>query len=431
MDTSCPKHLFTKAFKNSILIFSILLLSLTLSFAQDGRDSIQLPPLRNDAEKLAVLLQIKEKVPNLFSDSIKYDIDLFALLEDEEKLLNYLKSDPKYVELFQHKKYHEIQITPPREGLQIGELSIDPKALQEWRERLKKTLNQFKLRQGSGDENTHPMEFLRGEITAKVQSIAGANSSVDGNTLLRELGGTKANQAILNPASNGIKTLSERLSKALEVYKALPNKPSHAFQEKLVQALKLEQDREDLQSLIEIHSALNRPGQNEDPAHHTWQTAEASLNELQSGDLITFQDKEDYLRPILNHLIPSSHSEIQENMLNRIHKTISSFANRTISSEKKAKEPVTISQQQPIVGIFRGCAGGDCSSRLSFPYPNDPNEKVFFIFDKDKTVKGYVNATQVMASGKPSLYVITISGNRVTSADAELILRGFEKEKET
>lgn len=431
-------HHFVKGYRSSIFALLILLLQGSLSLAQDGTDSIRLPPLTDDAEKLALLLKIKEKIPNLLNDAAQYDIDFFDLLEDEKKLLNHLKSNPKYLELFQNKKYHEIQITPPQEGLEVGEVSIEPQAIQEWKEQLKKKLNQFKEQKGTAHESTHPIDLLSQEITLKVQNITEAQAStIHGNRLLKELGTIKANQKILNEATakNKAKTLSQRLTTYLGAYDDLPEKPPHPFKENLRQALefeqRLEQNRNDLRDLIELHSALNRRGQNGNPSHHTWQEAEVSLDELNTDDLRSFNDKENYLRPMINHLIPSSSPELLEDMLKGIHKNISTFAKREMSVEKKAINPITISQQHPIVGIFRGCTGGDCSSQYSFPYPNDPNEKVFFILDNEKKVKGYVSATQVMSNGKPSLYVITVSGNRVTSADTELILRGLEKEKAT
>lgn len=426
-----PSNYLFKIFYNTPFVCSILFLQLNLGMAQEGTNSPQLPPLTSNAEKLAVLLQIKEKVPNLLSDAAKYDIDVFALLEDENKLLNSLKTNPTYLELLQHKKYHEITITPPPRGLEIGEGSIDPLAIQEWKEQLKSKLNQFKSQWGVGDESSHLTNRLGSEITTKLKNLTQATPSLDANALLKNLGKIKANQTIINATlkEKGAKTLTERLSATLKVYDQLPEKPSPFSKENLVQALELEQNREDLKSLIELHSVLDQRGQNVDSSSLSWQSAEASLNALSVQDLTSLQEKEVYLRPIINRLIPLSHPELQEEMLKRIHKNISSFATRIIRSHKKAIDPVTISQQHPVVGIFRGCTGGDCSSHHSFPFLNDPSEKVFFILDQDKKVKGYVSATQVMAGGKPSLYVITVSGSRVTSADTELIFRGLEKEK--
>jgi hypothetical protein len=112
--------------------------------------------------------------------------------------------------------------------------------------------------------------------------------------------------------------------------------------------------------------------------------------------------------------------------------------------------PVTLKEVTPREAIFRGCTGGDCSSQYSFPYPNDPHERVFFIYgggkdvDKEKGkeeekeeapeeeshLKGYVSATEVNYKGKKALYVITIAGNRVSAGDTKLILMALEKAKE-
>ena len=52
---------------------------------------------------------------------------------------------------------------------------------------------------------------------------------------------------------------------------------------------------------------------------------------------------------------------------------------------------------------------------------------LFSYAKEDGLLKGYVSATEVSAGGKKSLYVITISGNRINEADTKMILNGLLK----
>jgi hypothetical protein len=136
--------------------------------------------------------------------------------------------------------------------------------------------------------------------------------------------------------------------------------------------------------------------------------------------------KNDVLKPILADYFKDE--KRLSRALSFIHKEINNYASDTISNQTKVTSSIELVQVPPQIGIFRGCIGGDCSSQFSFPYPNDPHEKVFYI--KTKTLKGYVSTTEVMVGAEKALYVITISGANVSAEDVELIFRGFEKAKE-
>ncbi len=114
-----------------------------------------------------------------------------------------------------------------------------------------------------------------------------------------------------------------------------------------------------------------------------------------------------------------------------------SFAQQKRSYQTKVSpgEQVSLQEIQPSVGIFRGLIAGDCASKLSFPYPNDPNERVFVILDsKTNAPKGIISSTNVSIKNnngdmEDALYVITIAGKKLKAGDIELIFRGLEKMK--
>jgi hypothetical protein len=90
---------------------------------------------------------------------------------------------------------------------------------------------------------------------------------------------------------------------------------------------------------------------------------------------------------------------------------------------------LVLKEVPPWISIFRGYVGGDCSSSVSFPYPNDPNEKVFFIYGASGNLKGYAEGTVVVAGGKKSFYLTSINGARMTHMDTESVIRAFDQTK--
>ncbi len=418
----------------------ILLLSIPFFssvWAGPGSDSIQLPSLKTDGEKLAFLIEIKQKIPKLFGDAAKYDIDLFSLLDDETQLLERLKSNPKYLHAFENKSYDEITVTPPPGGLEVGTRKIKREAIQQWKSQLNQTLQNVE-RGGPS-----PQKAVSSQINGIVESLedSGDFSNLSGKKfgrLLAEFGREKQNQALFNEKIGKAKDLDlkGRLALALELYDQFPVKPHAVTKEHLERAIQSLSEVEKLISLSALQVVLHRPGQAEHADEipwESWKAAEDSLNQLNGQDLEFFLDKQDALAPLvrssISHQVPAM-SALEPQLIEAIFEGIEFYAQQTEGELQRATEKIRLTQVPPAVGIFRGCTGGDCSSRYSFPYPNDPHERVFFIYDSEDQLKGYVSSTEVRVQGEPSLYIITISGNRVNAADTELVLRALERAKD-
>jgi hypothetical protein len=131
------------------------------------------------------------------------------------------------------------------------------------------------------------------------------------------------------------------------------------------------------------------------------------------GKLWKYPDQTDYAKLLIN---PSS--RVLENVLGQ-----------RVQVKQALGAKLTIREVDPGLGIFRGCAGGDCSSQFSFPYPNDSHERVFFIYDARDQLKGYVNATELDQDGKTTLYAITTSGSRLNENDSRMVLNALHKER--
>lgn len=421
----------------------------------DGRSSIELPDISSNEQKLALLIAIKQNIPNLFIDAAKYDIDLFNLLDDERALLKNLKEDPNlhYVDHFANKDYHEISIIPPKHGIPIGEETIKPEALQAWKDELQQTLESL----GSeGSENTSQRAAITsGLISEKIRSQVNqilSNESTDpyvsnGNAFLEKLVKNDRefmSQFNLKKRESGADTLDKRLKVALEILTSR-DPPNTDVIHKLQQISDHEKAIQNSKSLV-ILKAIFDQKEKDHGAIQSFDKASEYLDHLSSHDLNFYHKKPDTFRSVIQEFLPDHTQSVESQILKSIQKNINSYATQIERAQERATKPVYLTQQQPVIGIFRGCTGGDCSSQYSFPYPNDPNERVFFIKEKGKKkvidaeghesevefekVKGYVSATEVMANGKPSLYVITVSGNHVSAGDTELILRGLEQLKD-
>lgn len=420
-----------------ILISVPFLLIHTLGWAGKGHE---LPRLDTDAEKLATLLEIRKHIPSLFSDAAAYDADLFTLLENERELLEKLKKIPKYNELFSQKKYFSLTVKPPAEGLMVGSVEIKPEAVEAWKESVREIA---KKTQEEGVSNP-------ADLPSRVQNLLNSEQITLISEAQNQLGGlgkidqgasaeVKSKQRLLNECLKEKSQLKryECIESRFNELQALPGFIKHGFtaskNSQLIAALKAEEKRNKLLNLLAVtHRAPGRSPLN------SWDEVEAVINGLDADRLIHLNDKEDALKPIIDEALNHPSEAELNRALTAAYDHVYSFAAQTNSHQKKVAMPLIINQVLPQIGIFRGFAGGDCSSQYSFPYPNSPHELVFFIEDlpksgaeeSEKKLKGYVSATQVtLPNGEKALYVITISGKRVSAGDTELILRALEDKK--
>ncbi len=410
---------------------------------------VELPPLETDEQKLAFLLEAKNRVPALFSNAAKYDIDLFALLDDENHLFKILKSNSEYNQLFSNKKYFKLSIIPPPEGIPVGRVEIKEEAIESWKEELTQSLNELNQHIPSLNRPDQLLSKLREVKKEYEELIFGKN--LDFKQQFGKIGAKPKipEQNLTHEELNRFKEAQKRLNRLLQQNKgkdwvqryqlildhydsliALPNLPQ---KERLKKTLHILNTENQLQALLQLWMIASQSPEQEPK---DWSGLRERIQTLSEQDLIFYHDKQDTLMPKIKKALQSG--VLEQRLVDGIFRKIDTFASQTMRTQDKAKHPIQITQVPPSIGIFRGCTGGDCSTQYSFPYPNDPYEMVFFITDFNSdletnpsvNLKGYVSATHVlMSNGDPALYVITISGNRVSAGDVELILRALEKEK--
>ena len=430
-------------FKTVLFIRILVVLLFVISFCSSssllwanppGEIAIQLPSLKTDEEKFEALIEIKKRVPKLFSDAAKYDIDLMALLGDEEALHTRLMSNPEYLVEFKKKKFHEFIITPPKEGIHVTALKIRSEAVEAWKESIRFTLSQLK----KVSQGKDPGEAFASQMNIYTQELRDAKPSLEAKSFIKAITDVYENRESFNrmmklPNPKKLGTLGI----LVENLGSLKVPPSEATLLKMKETLHNLLIEKELDHLTETWAALFSQGRFYDLGANfnlkvEWVALENVVDALRSEDLIHLSDKNDVLVPLIRDHLPGVHcsDDRKIQVIEGVSRLLSFYSKQVESVGERAKEPLTLTQVPPVLGIFRGCTGGDCSSTLSFPYPNDPYEQVYFIKDSLGEVKGYVSATRVLAGGEPALYVITVSGNHVTAGDTELILRAFEIKKE-
>jgi HEAT repeat protein len=425
----------TKLLRNSLI--AVLLATW---FGAITAAAFELPPLDTAAQKLAFLIAVKKKIPKLFSDAAQYDVDLFELLDEEKKLVEHLNS-ATFKQLFSEKTYINLKISPPLGGLSMGDVEIDPLAIEAWKLSLQDTLDNVKKMYQDPQElvtslnrnisywkklQQDPLKILN--AIGHIPKGKGQKKQISTLKIPLEVLKTCKQKPSLREKYECILERYEELIRRDEVI-SLPNLPGR---EKIEELIFVVGEKENLIVTTKLALVINTNQQARKAS--TWEDLKDAINQLTKDDLIFLSDTQDVITPELSKIIQLDRADlIIRNLSDNHSKWISFFANQTTTQQKKVKNDIFLEEVPPLVGIFRGFIGGDCSSQYSFPYPNDPHERVFFvkkIKNGKEKLKGYVSATEVLVNNQKALYVVTISGSKLGAGDTELILRGLDRAKD-
>lgn len=407
-----------------ILVSSLLLSScaLTPNFPVDtvlrspsnATEAIMLPPVTDDVDKLKILMAISEEIPEIFSDAARFDIDLFEILDDQEKLQKLLSENSDFQRLWNSKKYADFTFkVKSKHNDQVESKQITETAILNWKEQIKLFLK------------NNPRIDLEDEISERLNKSGKMTSAGIINGLILNLpkeSQGKAREFQKHKDDEGlISHLKNHLSDSLPNFKAegIPSNPKRDDLLKMYRDLIISENS--LGPLIDVYSFTTLKNQSVADFYRR-------IDSLTRQDLENLNDP-DYQNKVFEKLLKQNNAKTPPAYL----KYLKNYTSQTevLSSSVKIEYIVSIKEQNPNVAIFRGCTGGDCSSQYSFPYPNDPNERVFFIYDEKNHLKGYVTGTMAdIGNNEKAFYVITISGNRVNSVDTEVILQGLYQEKE-
>ncbi len=412
--------------------------------------------LNSDEEKLSFLLGLNKRIPSIIRESSQNKVDLFVLLENQKRLFDSLKRLPNYLESLESEELVQIDVLPPSEGLPVGPIHVSSVALDSWKIELLKELREL---QGESEQGSFS-DGLKAGIEAfwgveARQQLARVLGLVENLKLAGEIPKTasgrerdllRAQQAEVNAI------LSKRGNDPLECWVILASGYLEKW-EKVQDLLGFHGITEEaLQEARSVLGQLNRLRKSLDVlifsgvgrlplSSWTWSILESRLQDLSADDLRSFYFQEieliqevERVYGMQHNLVDSESADLslRKVLTDSLLRRMRYFVRRSFVSQSMASVPVRLVQVPPLFGIFRGFVGSDCSSKASFPYPNDPQELVFFVVNPNHPdrMKGYVSASRVLRDGAQALYVHTISGSHISAGDVELILRGLDRVKE-
>lgn len=413
------------------ILFFALLLGGHAFGANDVKD---LPPefaprLSSDEDKLKYLLEIQARLPSLFDQAMRYNIPLLGMLDDQRKLLNLLEADPKYLQgQLRRGPFLDITFAPLAEtsGKSYG---INSDAIAPWKKELLDDLSRIP---GNGNFKEELISIIR----TRVKEIAG-RSSTGSMTGLIQILPTSSRKAAFQAKDIASKLailerdLPDQILNRQKEAKASGVADRITKSEALANYRSLVEKEKELGRLLEID--LLRRYSSFVGEVKTIDDLRKKLQNANATDLAFILDS-NVTQPVLKEISADLYALGQKTQLKELaalvelHSAQLTLAKEVVTS--KVGKGIQLKEMPPSMAIFRGCTGGDCSSQMSFPYPNDPNERVYFIYDEKGQTKGYVEGTLVDAAGKSSFYLNCINGPRVSETETQLILNGFYSARE-
>jgi len=443
--------------------------------------AIRLPDLTNTDQKLYFLNAIQKRYPGIFEGAANFDVDLLKLLQDHQTLVEKLLENPEYEKAFEKRSLLNLTIKPTT-PFDIKYQRINPTAVQEWKAQLREAFNELprwspfetiaeglveimadnhlglelrwkveRARKKARDSTSPILQWGvkkdRNEVNEWTEFFKGLNSEKDLTKRLQTVA-EELERRISNADSSAdkiqlLKGQREKVEIAIDDQVKL-----HGLEEqaKIIDQTQEENVFKQQVATAQLYSFLRKKLDNFKYLTHSDENLEKikdAINALGEDDLVYFADRDatkEQLKPVIDILYPtrqaakSQDAESAEQFIDHIHRNIQKFSNQLRTYQETVENTVKIEEIPPPIAILRGMISGDCASRYSFPYPNDPNERVFVVNGSDGERRGTLSAT-VLEVDTPSgrkekgLYLITIAGQKMRAGDVELIFQGLEKVK--
>ena len=395
-------------------------------------------PLTSDLEKLRYLVQVRELIPNLFEDSAQHQIELLKILDDQRRALGALTPHQRYQEqLLDRRPLLEIQVDRPKETPQT-ETHVAPSAIDFWRAQIRKTAEKIPVQTPS------PSEFVLKKVsTIQKELTITPEGLLTG--LIQQLPSSELREQAFRLSTNEAKSaflrqhLPDPLPGSFSFSKHELRGPGKAAALARLGNLigrEIAMDRsaleKELREWVQLRIVLQAPdGKLKGSRDRLIELAD-HLGEAELSALSDFQQElPSRVKGLLKNLegrIPNT-AQSRDRLL-RLAKEPILHATRETQTEPgpAASTKLTLREVPPGIGIFRGCAGSDCSTQHSFPYPNHPDERVYFIQDEQGRLKGYASGS-LMTSGSDSVfYLHTVAGPNLSRTDARSIVSAIHRE---
>lgn len=357
------KGLFS-VFKEKLISFLLLLFILSgNSWSQVALE----PKVSTDEDKIKFLIYITQTVPDLFSQTINYDHDVFDLLERYRIKLEELKSDPQYSSL-KHLSENRKKVIISEEVIGskddinkkiTANLSIDESFIQTLEQLI--SINSLNFTSGLSAvlPETQRKEFFPLSMKEKLLYLE--------NHLPEDL------------IANGFKpTLFGIDSKNYTKKMALTNLKN------------IIQEEENLKNKI------------------------ASI----------FPD-ETNAKQIIKILIEEKQINLDKKAAEKLVSRL--LPNATKDDVTKQKKVLfELEEQTSEHSLFRGFIGGDCSSSHSGLYALLPTERSFYIYQNGKAI-GTITGTMITVNKEAAFYLHSINGANISPKDIKVFISGINE----
>jgi hypothetical protein len=345
-------------------------------------------PLESSKQQAEAFLKIRSLIPSMSAGAARYSFNPVQLLENQAKIENMMAADPTYAKL---KRAHRDLVT----------FTVLAGA-QDSRDTSDKADNWNKWIQSS----------------TEVARKAGVNSQASVVQKIQEL--------IASPwlgKSQGI---------VVGLAQLLPNELKKDFFA-LPLAAKVE--------MLEKNLPAEVVSQGFAPARLGWNDAEISKAEIINRLKASVQTEQVFTALLVYHYsllqgelaTPKDYLakwHLEGSAKKTLEQAFNSQVSKLVPTEQKAAEVALVLREiSPVVGMFRGFAGNDCSTLRSFPFVNSPNEFTFLVYDGKGGIKGYAQGTKIFTNNRPAFYLHTIVGPRISGEDSFNILRVLNQEK--
>lgn len=448
--------------------------------------ALRLPPLETDQQKIDFLNSLEKDYPGILDGSAEYDVNPIQLLTDFKNLVETLIAEhPDFVEAYSKRTLLNLDIHPTKQGIQVKSKRISSSSVLDWKKELRSTFDSLNL-------GAHPIAHTIADQMNKNTKILykkweyeqAREKNQEAYDPILKLGAKlefrnffveKVNRkkdvpeklaAIRQEIEKRIQEIEEKkekkspdftpeLSKYLAELSGILKKTKSAFEDwdsfqkkyaeyakkEYLEAIQIENQQQSLQQVYSILRKNITDFEGFAPTHENIKKAKEEIWKLTDQDMLYLSDP-DTIGPNVKHLLAhqkkldsyASFDGYPEKLQKSVENRLQSFTQQLRSYTTEIKNPIRLKEVPPWIAILRGLISGDCATRYSFPYPTDPNERVFVLYDHEGKRKGTVTGTFVdveTSDGKreKGFYVITIAGKQIDPADTELVFQGLESLK--
>jgi hypothetical protein len=367
-----------------------ILVLILLAHAFDVRAERAFPELENQTEEAQLLFQALERLPDSMKNSSILDGDSMKAVKTSNELMGKLLQDPDYPELEKSRgPLQELRLIPGNQKKIVLQETWSTMAAR-WKgiDDLAKNISKLKAELGAGTADGFLTGLINGLSPERRQEVWKLSPQEKLAILAKELpedlkgSGFKTSEALAHT------TLKADL---LSLYE------------------KKRRAEENLVSILEIQSFISSLPEDKRPR------ASDSISQW-------VQEKAESL------LAESDMRKWRDNQRTRLREHLGAKYPAKLFRETEEKvsvltAPLILKEVPPWLGIFRGYVGGDCATSGSAGYALSPKERIFFIYDEQGKVKGYLAGTVVTRKpATPALYVHTINGKRVNEKEVAPIL---------